>query len=1272
MAGLSATFRLIDEMSDKLDAIASSGERMINQLEGGGSRVGESLDSAISSADGYAQSISQATEQTDHWTEAAANYNSAALDAIYSTEELVDMGLKSAEALEEQEAMFRLCEQSASNLSSALSTTESIQNDLSSSMDLASEIAQKLADNDNVSAEAKEQLAQASSTAAEAMENLTSAQREAEAAMAAYNEIISSGTTNLDELEAAAQRAGTAAENLAQANGTAKSATEQLGKATEEAGKQAEDAGGKGIEAIESISSALASAAIAATLKEAAQYAYELAASFSEAEKTISSATGAVGDELAALESSAYDVYASNDDGLDRVAQLTSTVSVRFKETGDDLTDLTNRFLAFDDVCDTDVNAAVTNVTQTLNRWNMETDQADELMDKLTYAYQQTGASISGMMGTLVSGATYFQEMDMTLDGTITLLSEMEQQGINSTQVVTAMRTALTNFSADGLDAGTALRDVVDQIKNMEDSSEATTLAVETFGSRTGAVFADAIRNGTISVDTFTASMDDADGALDKMADTTETLDEKWQRAANNINSAFTKAVEPAVTKMSTGMSDFMNGIGDFLNENQGVTKGIVAATTAVGTFVGVFTVLGVTINTVIPIIKTLGTAINTSLGPIGWVAMAIGAVTTAIGVFCAMSEDAESEIDSLTASSREQYEELQSLSAEYEEACDRFGETSEQALDLKYEMDTLNEEFEANKKTAEEFEQELQNLADAYQETKSEMDDQIDSINASEQSNLALIQRLSQLASTTVKTSGVQEEMRVIIDQLNGSIDGLSLSYDDLIFNQDNVVESIKAMAKAQAEQERYEATYDAYVDYLGQRTTANEDLTEAIANQEAAQRRLNEAEEAYQNASQIGTISEHDNGERYRLREERDSAQQALDEANSALETAQTNLDNIDNEIAACEEEFEELSEVSVEGMNDQEAAQTAVQEAIDSTKSSVTDLITAYNDAYEAAYSSVDGTIGLFDTMSTECETSTADMIAALQSQSEYLNTYTENIRKAAEYGIDEGLVESLSDGSQESAAYLDTIIQKIDELGGNTQAAKDFINELNGSFSEVEGAKDTFAGTVAEMRTDFTTEMDGIQQEMETTVENLDLSSEANAAAINSIQAYIDGIRSKKGEAVAAAESIVQATQVALRTSNQQTIDYYDPYSHSSGVPGHAEGTTNAEDIFVAGEEGPELIVGQSGSTVFPTSETDRIIDAVSRYVPLSVQSDGDSLGAPSNDKTIRLEINGSGAMEIGDGVNQDEVVAIMLQNLKPVLMQIVQEEIYEEGDGSYEY
>lgn len=49
-----------------------------------------------------------------------------------------------------------------------------------------------------------------------------------------------------------------------------------------------------------------------------------------------------------------------------------------------------------------------------------------------------------------------------------------------------------------------------------------------------------------------------------------------------------------------------------------------------------------------------------------------------------------------------------------------------------------------------------------------------------------------------------------------------------------------------------------------------------------------------------------------------------------------------------------------------------------------------------------------------------------------------------------------------------------------------------------------------------------------------------------------------------------------------------------------IPANATGTTDAENIFLAGERGPELVVGARGSTVFPTGETQRIIDAVSEY------------------------------------------------------------------------
>ena len=55
------------------------------------------------------------------------------------------------------------------------------------------------------------------------------------------------------------------------------------------------------------------------------------------------------------------------------------------------------------------------------------------------------------------------------------------------------------------------------------------------------------------------------------------------------------------------------------------------------------------------------------------------------------------------------------------------------------------------------------------------------------------------------------------------------------------------------------------------------------------------------------------------------------------------------------------------------------------------------------------------------------------------------------------------------------------------------------------------------------------------------------------------------------------------------------------------------------------------------------------------------------------KRILLEIAGSGAIEVsGNGADRETVLQIMWENLKPILMSIIQSEIYEEGELSYEY
>ena len=102
---------------------------------------------------------------------------------------------------------------------------------------------------------------------------------------------------------------------------------------------------------------------------------------------------------------------------------------------------------------------------------------------------------------------------------------------MNSTTVVTAMRTAVKNFSSDGLDAQTALRDTITEIANMEDAADATALAIDTFGSRAGVDMANAIRSGAISVETLTGTLDVAKGTLSSTAETAQTLDQKWEQA---------------------------------------------------------------------------------------------------------------------------------------------------------------------------------------------------------------------------------------------------------------------------------------------------------------------------------------------------------------------------------------------------------------------------------------------------------------------------------------------------------------------------------------------------------------------------------------------------------------------------------------------------------------------------------------------------------------------------------------------------------------------
>lgn len=1408
MANLTARFQLIDQMSQKMADIANNGESMLSKWESAGDAASAALDGISSSAsnvaaaaDGVASSIGsiegavsgagsaadelaesldrygaaadEAAEKADYWTNAVGGYDKAMLEASYSTKELVDMGLKSTAALDDLNDMMALCEKSSDELSKSVEAAAGIHDDLTAAVKKTGDQLEDLMQNEKVSAETKKELEEASTAAADALKELAKAQSDADAAMQNYQAVLSSGTEDLDKLEAAAEQAGHAAEALAEANGKASDATDTLSKATQKASGEAEDAGKTGAEAVETIAQALTTAGITATIKEITSSVYELTDSYSNAEKIVVNATGATGEALDSLGASMLKAYSGNDDALDSVAGAVGEINTRLGYTGDTLSEVTGQFLDFADITGQDVVGSVQLVTKVMNKWNVDASKLPNVLDDLAYAGQISGLSVTTLSNTLITGASSLQELGLSLENAIGLLAQMELYGVEGTSTITAMRTAVKKFASDGLDAQTALQNTITEIANMKDSSEATTEAVEIFGSKVGVDFARAIRDGAITTDTLTGSLDAAVGTLEKTAEAGESLSEKWEKSNNKMNVAFTQVLEPAIHDTSAELADLWGQVGDFLTEHPNVVK----ALTAIGTGLGTVAVGVAGLSAAMSAAKVIQAGFFDPLVPylpaLLGVAAGVTAITAAVTMLGNKYEDTYKETQSMTAVTAEQQKELESLEEQYQIACDTYGDTSDQASSLKYRIDTLSESLNSNGQSVGDLISECDNLIDKHNFLMDELDNNTESVHKNELENLALIARLSELASSTGEAAGKQQEMQAILDELNGNIDGLNMTYEDLTENQDKSLAYIKQMAQEQAKQEAYNEKYQEYVDLIKQQAQEQGELAKVQDEVTAAQQRANDAQKVYQDyiadlyaqdPTGMSTISAQWSEQAANA----DAAADALQEVLDKQAKLQDAYDETGKKIEEIEEGYTAAADAAKAAAEEGATYGEAISQAYSDVRSDVEKLCQAYDDAYQAAKDSFEGQFDLFDQASTKSSdylnASVSNAQAALDSQLNYWNTYTANIEtlkatSADDLGITEenykALMSYVQDGSEQAAGLAASMVQSINS--GN----KDAVAKLADTLADVTAKQDAAAQATADWVTNYENQLDDFQKKMEGTVDSLDLSDEAGKAAKDTIAEYVQKLKDGKKDAVAAAKDVAASVALALQNGSTPSV----PTSTTTTVPGHAGGTTDAEDVFVAGENGPELIVGKQGSTVFPTEETDKIIDALNgmepasdtlnekkfdqflqaltgvtvdapepgpgeslfdsvlgkvadivsgknsdleainaaytglpevstvalpasnapvaaEAAPLNVQPNAQTAAQESTDATkeitkrIILEIVGNGSVTVsggsGDGMSEKAVLELLTNNIKPVLMGVIKDEIFEEGQLSYDY
>lgn len=130
-----------------------------------------------------------------------------------------------------------------------------------------------------------------------------------------------------------------------------------------------------------------------------------------------------------------------------------------------------------------------------------------------------------------------------------------------------------------------------------------------------------------------------------------------------------------------------------------------------------------------------------------------------------------------------------------------------------------------------------------------------------------------------------------------------------------------------------------------------------------------------------------------------------------------------------------------------------------------------------------------------------------------------------------------------------------------------------------------------------------------------------------------------------------------------------------YAHASG------GIFESPHYGLVAEAGPEAIIplDGSGNALSLWAQTGERLGVLEdnpiTTVPVDMQKRAD-MGTSSDEKSssrdINLNINGNGKIQVGGGVSKADVLQVLIENVKGVLMGILQDEILTEGDGSYEY
>lgn len=662
-----------------------------------------------------------------------------------------------------------------------------------------------------------------------------------------------------------------------------------------------------------------------------------------------------------------------------------------------------------------DTTTAVDILTTAINAYGMSADDAAKISDVLitTQNLGKTSvAQLGASMGMVIPlAAAYNMDLEdlsasyalLTANGTQTaqattyVKAALNELGSTSSVVGSTLKKKTGKTFAELMAEGNSLGDV---LQVLADSVDGDTTAFNNMwsSSEAGVGMLSILNSGTSKYNSLVQAMEGSTGAattaFEKMSETGEFAQQRFQNATENLKIAIGDELAPVLMELQQSGADAMEWATEFVKEHPEVVAAVTALAAALAVLAAALVGL-----LVVQQVTTAFTKFSAALlaNPVGAVAVALTALTAAAVAFGAVMKD----------------------------------RTSESVK---------------NRKAIEQCKDSYDELKDSMEEHAKERKESIKSAKTEAATYQNLADKLYELADKTNKTASDKAQMNTIVDQLNGAMPKLGLSVDETTgaLNReksavDAVIDSMKQQALANAYQEQANKAASDLAEAQIQLSEAEEVLNDLRSQ---AVKKINEHNAAVQD----GTESVQEMASSYAAAGEPvDKYALQLNALSGQIKEQKEVVAGLQGTTSEADERYKKIAEKAYE-------YKTAVEESNQGVADSATEMSDEVKQAYEGMKTSIQnslkGIVNEYEEFSGDKEISAEDIIKHMHSSENAANQWVQNMKTLAGRAGD-GMTKELYDHLLELGPQSANLVKACTEM------TKPQLEEYARSFSATSG-------------------------------------------------------------------------------------------------------------------------------------------------------------------------------------------------------------------------